>query len=262
MAMDRGEGPVLGIIPARGGSKGIPGKNLALLHGRPLVVYTLRAAQGAPSLTTCVVSTDSPEIAAVATRHGGWVPFLRPAELSQDTSSITDVLIHAVTEVESRTGLRYAAMVLLQPTSPLRTAEDIEQCVDLLWRTGAATVVSVARQDPGNFYYALSLGAGQQVHWMPPEPPFDRQNRQDYAPVYHPNGAVYVMQRETLLGQRTIYMADKMVGYVMPPERSIDIDEPWDLWLAEQWLRHGEESRALASSPAGPAAPYPPGLPG
>lgn len=218
----------LAIIPARGGSKGLPGKNVRLLDGRPLIGHSILAALEAPSVTRVIVSTEAAEIAEVAMREGAEVPFLRPLELSQDETPTLDVLRHVLLELEAREGYRPEEIVLLQPTSPLRTYEDIEGALALRRREGADRVVSVTpvKHHPSWMFHLDEHGraipyVGEQG-----------SRRQDLSALYALNGAVYVYRREHLL--RTVPLpAEEVRLWVMEPETSVDIDTLLDFELAE-----------------------------
>ncbi len=225
---------ILGIIPARGGSKGLPRKNLALVGGKPLIAWTWEAARAAPSVTRLVVSTDDEPIAELARSAGVEVPFLRPAELANDTAKAVDVILHALGFLEERAGYRPELVLWLQPTSPLRSAEDIEAAVRLRQGHDADAVVSVceARHHP---LWMRLLGAGDRLepYQGDREPP---SRRQELPRVYELNGAVYLIRREVLLRTQTLFPPDTR-GYPMPPDRSIDVDTSWDLHLADLLLR-------------------------
>jgi CMP-N-acetylneuraminic acid synthetase len=220
---------VLGIITARGGSKGIPRKNIRLLAGRPLLQYTAEAALGAKRLARIVLSTEDEEIAAVGRRCGLDVPFLRPPELARDDTPTLPVLQHAVRELE-KTGARFDAICLLQPTAPLRQAADIDACVDLLAESGADSVVSVlpvpAEHNPHWVYFRddeglLRLSTGEAS----PVP-----RRQLLPPAFHREGSVYVTRRDVLIEQNSLY-GSKVAGYLIDASRSVNID------TMEDWLR-------------------------
>lgn len=217
----------LGIVPARGGSKRIPGKNLVPLGGRPLIDYTLNAALRSRRLGAVVVSTDSDEIAQRALALGALVPGLRPAAIAGDVSPVVDALAHALRAHES-TGPIADTVTLLQPTSPFRTAEDIDAAIELFERTGADVVTSVriARDHP----YWVWRTAGDAIE------PFFSVNemcaeRSRLPSAYAENGAVYVVRRELVL-QGKMY-GNRVVPYVMDELASVDIDTPLDLAWAE-----------------------------
>jgi CMP-N-acetylneuraminic acid synthetase len=225
---------VLGLVTARGGSKGIPGKNLVLLGGRPLITYTLTAALDANCLSAVIVSTDSPEIADVARAAGARVPFLRPAALSGDAAGQIDVVLHALAELE-RSGESYDAVALLQPTSPLRRAADIDAAVSLLEASGADSVISLAPAGSHHPCYGYRLEDGWAQPIFPVSP---GTRRQDLPDLYLRNGAVYVTRRNVLLENHDLY-GRRTAGYVMPAERSVNIDTPHDLAFAEFLIARG-----------------------
>ncbi len=226
---------LLGLIPAREGSKGVPGKNLAPLAGAPLLEWTCAAARGCPRLTRCIVSTDSPEIAAAAESLGIEVPFLRPAALAQDETPMIDVLVHALDELGDPDGI-----VLLQPTSPLRTAEHIDEAIRLFVDSGADSVVSVVRV-PHNFVPASLLrvvdGRAEPAGAAETAP-----RRQTKAVVYARNGPAVLICRPEVIRQGVLYGPDTR-AYEMSAADSIDIDTPFDLELADWLLRRREQVR-------------------
>lgn len=223
----------LALITARGGSKGLPGKNLAPLAGKPLIAWTIDAARAASSLSRIVVSTDDPAIADACRSRGVEVPFLRPAELSTDTASHLSVVEHALQWLESGEKVRPDVVVLLQPTSPLRTAADIDACVALASRTAAPAVVSVCEAVDHPFLVKKLDEGGRLVDYVTPGLAYAR--RQDFPAAYVLNGAVYVNRRDSLLRDRS-FVPPGALPYVMPRERSIDIDTAADLAAAEAAL--------------------------
>lgn len=237
----RNDGPVLGIVPARGGSKGLPGKNTRLLAGLPLLVHTLRAASGS-ALSDCVVSTDDPAIAETARAHGGKVPFLRPAEFAGDEASVWPAVRLSATRWERESGRRLKAVALLQPTSPLRTAADIDGCLGRFDELDAEACVSVCvphdnpyfnmvEADPDTKNFVRSLGGTP------------RQRRQECPAVYALNGAVYVIRREVLDRLESPLTLKRLAVYEMPRSRSVDVDTEDDMALAEFWLARAREGR-------------------
>jgi len=219
---------VLAIITARGGSKGLPGKNIRLLAGKPLIAWTVEAALGAHSIERVIVSTDAPEIAEAARAAGAEVPFLRPAELATDDATSVDVLVHAL---EACPG--HENFVLLQPTSPLRTAADLDQAFARMQAVGAEGCVAVceATEPPWLMYGTSGLG------WLEPVLPPLRggMRRQDLPPVHLLNGAFYFMRRDVFLRDRKL-LTPRCIGYAMPKARSIDIDTLADFSRAEYAL--------------------------
>ncbi len=231
--MDR----VLGLIPARGGSKSIPRKNLATLAGRPLLAYTCDAALASRGLTCTVLSTDDEEIAEVGRACGIEAPFLRPTELAQDDTSSIAVVLHALQWFAENEGWQPDHVVLLQPTSPLRQAHHIDQAVDLAVQTGADTVVSVI-EVPHRFspYSVMQLeNSSLKDFWTEPLT-FDRFRRQNLPVLYARNGpAVLVSRVEVILTSGSFY-GEHVVPYLMNEEDSLDIDSTLDLWLADQLI--------------------------
>lgn len=225
---------VLAVIPARGGSKGVPRKNIRLLCGKPLLQYTAESALATPSLTRVVLSTDDPETAEIGAKCGLDVPFLRPPELAQDDTPTLPVLQHAVCFLED-SGEKYDAICLLQPTSPLRKPYHIEDCIQLFRQGKATSVVSVlkvpAKYNPHWVYLQdyegfLSLSTGEGA----PLP-----KRQDLPNAYHREGSVYVCGRDTLIEGNSLY-GPRVMGYLMRDEESINIDSLDDWHRAERML--------------------------
>lgn len=216
-----GEQTVLGLIPARGGSKGVRRKNLRQVGAKPLIAWTIEAAQAARTIDAVVLSSDDPEIIETARRLGCAAPFVRPAELAADTTETLPVVRHALGMLDRRFDL----VVLLQPTSPLRTGADIDAAVALFARSGADSCVSVCLVDKTP-WWMYRLGQGNVMIPLLEGPIPAR--RQDAPPVYALNGAVYVARSADLLAGRG-FVLDNTVAYVMPKERSLDIDSELDL---------------------------------
>lgn len=230
-------GLLLGIIPARGGSKGIPGKNRILLSGRPLIAYTIKAAQNAESLSDFLVSTEDKGIAAVSKRLGAPVPFLRPKSLAGDGVPMWPVVRHAVKAWEEKCQKRLSAVVLLQPTSPLRSSADIDLCVGTFHRSRADACVSVANSH-ANPYLNMVRRFGDSV-FVQPFIPMKKQcaQRQEAPPAYVINGAVYVIKRDALDTLKSLFDIQRLASYEMPFDRSVDIDTPDDLSLARYLMK-------------------------
>src|SRR5688572_24996706 len=242
---------VLGIIPARGGSKGIRRKNLAPLGGRPLIAYTCDAARGSRALTRVIVSTDDDEVAAEALKLGIEVPFLRPRTLAGDDTPMIDVLVDLLSTLAGRESYRPDAVVLLQPTSPFRRAGHIDAAVDTFLASGADSVVSVVPV-PHQFTPSslMELDGDRLVFKGRPDESADGDpgplRRQDKPQLFARNGpAVVVVRARVLLEQRALYGADTR-ALVMSREDSLDIDEAFDLELAELLLAARAAGRSLA----------------
>ncbi len=231
-------GPIVGIIPARGGSKGIPRKNIAPLAGKPLMAWTIAAASASGILDRVLVSTEDLEIADAAKSLGAEVPFMRPAELAQDQTPGIDPILHAL-ETLDQSGYHPEWVMLLQPTSPLRTAEDIRGAMALAERNRAEVVVSVCEAVPPPAWMKRITPEGVLEDYFPQEkiPPI----RQGLASAYSLNGAIY-LARVSVLRERKSFQNGRSFAFVMPRERSLDIDTPWDLELAGMILARRLES--------------------
>lgn len=226
---------ILGFIPARGGSQGVPHKNLTLLGNRPLLFYTCDAARASQKLTRIVLSTDDPAIAEVGRKNGAEVLFLRPVELAQDDTPMLKVIQHALNFLNGKNGYQPEVVVLLQPTSPLRRTEHIDAAVDLLLKTGADSVVSVI-EVPHQFS-PVSLMVLEEDRLLPFQKGPLVSRRQDKPRLYARNGpAVLAVRREVLTKKNTLY-GEECRPLVMSAEDSIDIDGPLDLQLAEFLLK-------------------------
>lgn len=237
---------VLGVVTARGGSKGVPRKNITELHGRPLLAYTADAARDSKKLTRTILSTDDQEIADVGARCGLETPFLRPAELAQDTTPTLPVLQHVVRELESG-GEHYDAVCLLQPVCPLRTAQMIDDCIDLLDRTGADSVVTMLPV-PSDFnpHWVYQRAEDGSMRLFTGEAnPIPR--RQDLPPAFHREGSVYVTRRSVLMDGNSLF-GTRLQGLVVDPGDAVNIDLPEDLQAAERMLAEREAAGAARRS--------------
>jgi CMP-N-acetylneuraminic acid synthetase len=226
---------VLGIIPARGGSKGVPRKNLRLLGGIPLIAHTIRAAHGSALLTRVIVSTDDDEIARTASDRGAEVPFRRPLVLAGDDTSQALVAVHAVEWCEEEEGEAFDIVVLLQPTSPFRRPEDIDATISLLReRPSASTAISVvpAGTSHPNYMYEATSTPRLVRSLAPHVLGFQRQS---FDEVFVRNGAVYAVRRSHLIVEQSL-MAPETLAHVMSPRDSLNIDTEFDLLMAESLL--------------------------
>ena len=231
--------PVLAVIPARGGSKGLPGKNIRPFAGLPLIAHSIRMAALCPEIDRCIISTDSEEIADVARNHGGDVPFLRPAELAQDTTPMWPVLRHALTEIERTGQLRFGSLLLLDPTSPGRMPEDVVESLRILESDPTADGVIAVSEPPFNPRWVC---VEEVEGYMKP---LVRQNadyvrRQDVPPVYRINAVLYLWRRDHVMNESAprLYESHHRI-LVVPDERAIHIDEPRDFALAELLVGEG-----------------------
>lgn len=222
---------MIAIIPARGGSKGLPGKNVRPLNGKPLIAYAIEAALKAKNIDRVIISTDDEEIARVAVEYGAELPFMRPAELASDTAMAIDNYIYNIGRLEEEGGKPIDAFVVLQPTSPLRIAEDIDGAIELFEQKKADSVISYCQEAHPVTWHKYLDDEGRFVDI------FDAniKNRQDNRVSYYPNGAVYVF-RTSMIRERKYY-TDKSYAYVMPRTRSVDIDFIEDFEYAEFLLK-------------------------
>ena len=223
---------VLAVIPARGGSKGIPHKNITPVNGRPLIQYTIDAARESQYIDYVLVSTDDAEIAETARKCGAQVPFLRPAELASDTAKTIDAVLHAI-ETLKKAGEIFDSLVLLQPTSPLRTKEDIDKAIETFYKAGRKPVVSVNEVND----HPILIRTIEGGRLKPLLDCGSTVRRQDMPPFYRVNGSIYINAIEEL-GPETSFN-DNPVPFVMQRDHSIDIDEPMDLRIAE-WAMEKE----------------------
>ena len=219
---------LLVIVPARGGSKGLPNKNLLSLKGKPLIAWTIEAAQKCKFVDKVLVSTDSPQIKEVSNMYGAETPFLRPKELSDDKALSIDVILHTIQNVED-----YEYVCMLQPTSPLRTEKDIENAFKLLLKHNANACVSVTESNQSP-YWSFQISKDEKLR-----PLFDFENlplrRQDLPNTYYLNGAIYIAKSSWLVNSRS-FLTNETIAYIMSSDISIDIDTIDDFKLAENYL--------------------------
>jgi len=219
----------LAIIPARSGSKGIKNKNIIPLKGKPLISYTIESALESGIFDETIVSTDSEEIAEISKAYGAKVPFLRPYELATDEVSTLDVILHTLDYYISQK-IFYDYFVLLQPTSPLRNSEDIVNAVELLFKKKADSVVSVCETDHSPLWSNVLPKDLSLNNFLSKEA--RNKPRQELPKYYRINGAIYISKIEHFLKERDFYVKNSY-AYIMPLDRSIDIDNYIDLKLAE-----------------------------
>ncbi len=218
---------ILAVIPARGGSKGIKNKNITELAGRPLLQWTIEAAKKSRYIDRFVLSSDDPQIQMVAESLGCEVPFTRAADLATDEASTIDVLLDVLERVAG-----FDVVVLLQPTSPFRTSKDIDSCLELMMRDGAPSAVSLC---PVQDHPALvfKLHSDKKIAPFVSSTPSQALRRQDLPAAFKLNGAVYIASIPWLIENKT-FTAAEAVGYIMPENRSIDIDDAQDLSMAQE----------------------------
>ena len=232
----------LGVIPARGGSKGIPRKNIYPLHGKPLIAYTIEAALASELLTDVVVTTDDEEIAAVSREHGAEVPFMRPPHLATDAAQAIPTIQHAAAEMEALRGEEYGVVVMLQPTTPMRTAQDIDESLQKLFDTGADSVISVV--DVGGHHPMRMKKIVDDALVDYDEEAVENMPRQELPSVYLRAGSIYATRRDVLMVDGS-FKGEVSRPYVIPPERAANIDIMPDMIVAEYYIgRLIEQSQA------------------
>lgn len=224
---------ILCLILARGGSKGVPGKNIKELNGKPLIYYTIKSIHDAAVYDRVVLSTDSSEIAQVAKEYGVDVPFVRPADLAGDTTNASDVIVHALKWLELN-GEKYDYVQYIFPTAPLRTADDLLGGLSVLLEQNADMVISVCPTD----HPAQWMNTLPEDHSLKDfiKPEFRQKNRQFLPPTYRINGCIYV-GKWSIFYNKLDWLDQNTIAYIMPPERSIDIDSALDFKYAELLIR-------------------------
>jgi CMP-N,N'-diacetyllegionaminic acid synthase len=222
---------MIAIIPARGGSKGLPGKNIKPLLGKPLIAYTIEAAIKANAVSEVIVSTDDPEIARVARQYGASIPFMRPAEYATDSSKAIDTYRYTINKLEEMRNISIDSFMVLLPTCPLRTAQDIDAAYSIFKTHAAESVISCTKEHhPITWHkYVNEQGKFENIF----EDDF-LQNRQELKVSYYPNGAIYIFQKKLILQNK--YYSENSYAYIMPRNRSVDIDTQEDFDLAEFYM--------------------------
>lgn len=232
-------GGLLAVIPARGGSKGLPGKNIRPFAGLPLIAHSILLAKMCREIDRVIVSTDALEIASVSRQFGAEVPFIRPAELAQDETPIWQVLQHALARVEEQDGVRYDAFLFLDPTSPAREPADITGALRRLQDTPSADgIIGVSRPDFNPIWHCVMERDGWMVDLMGNGAGYE--HRQEVPPVYRINGSLYIWRAEFM---RTHHQAWRKTGkhllYEIPEFRAMSIDTAHDFERAELLVKNG-----------------------
>ncbi len=221
---------LLAIIPARGGSKRLPHKNILDFKGQPMIVRSIEAGLQSKYVDRVVVSTDSEEIANISIQYGADVPFLRPLDLSTDQAKSIDVILHTITQLEKDKDF-YEYIVLLQPTSPLRTAENIDGAVEYLLEKKANSVISVTEVEHSPLWSNVLPKDGCMNGFMRDE--IINKRSQDLEKYFRLNGAIYICKMESLLSEKSFFLKDNIFAYVMDKKDSIDIDDELDFIVAK-----------------------------
>lgn len=220
---------MLAVIPARGGSKGVPGKNIRLLAGKPLIVYTIEAALASDIFEKVIVSTDSEEIADIAERNGAEIPFIRPSSLSGDMVSSDDVIIHAL-DFYKHQGDGFDSVCKLQPTSPLRNSEHLKEAFHLFCEKNADFLVSVCKCEHSPMWSGI-LDADLSLDNFIDEN-VKRSCRQELPDFYRLNGAIYMGKTNAFYANRN-FLGRNGIAYIMNQDVSVDIDSELDFKMAE-----------------------------
>jgi len=221
---------ILGVVPARGGSKGIPQKNIKLLLGKPLIAYTIIEALKSKLLTKVIISSDDRKIIRIVKKYGGEAPFVRPKELATDKSLALPVIQHAVRKMEKIEKIKYDYVVMLQPTTPLRTAEDIDQALKKLIKTKADSVISVVNVEANHPWRMKKIVNDRLVDYGKEE--VENMPRQSLPPVYIRSGDIYAVKRKVLMADNTFRGKDCR-PYLMSEGGTVNIDSEIDFKLAE-----------------------------
>jgi len=234
--MTETEQTFLGIIPARSGSKGVKDKNIREISGKPLIHYTIEDARGSDKLSQHVVSTDSEKYAKIAREAGGNVPFLRPKKFATDESPTIDVVKHVVKTYEAENDIRIDATVLLQPTTPLRTPSDIDNSINVFLKSNTESLISCYETVHSHPNHLYEMNENNKLVPLRDQDEIPHR-RQEFELVYLLNGAVYISSR------KLIFENDRLKGeipaaFTMPRKRSVNIDEKFDLQLAEFLIEH------------------------
>lgn len=229
---------ILAIIPARSGSKGLPGKNIKEICGKPLIKWSIDVALDSKLIDRVIVSTDDQAIALMAQSFGAEAPFLRPINLAQDKSSSFEVVQHALNFLKEQEGDDYDYVVLLEPTSPMRTVQDVDCSIILLEKNSWATaIVGVSKVESQHPLFLVRVGANGKLS------PYKKTNdqhqyvrRQDINDIYFYEGTVYISNVESLLEQKTFYQAET-IGYCVPKWKSFEIDDYEDFIIVESIMK-------------------------
>jgi len=223
---------IIAIIPARGGSKGVPRKNIKLVGGKPLIFYSISEAKKSKYISRIIVSTEDVQIAKISKSFGAEV-VKRPKNLSRDNSPTVLAIKHVIDFLEKKEKYDVDVVVLLQPTSPFRTSKDIDSCIKKFKKENFDSIVSIS-EPAESPYWMYSLKKDQLIPLLKINKKHHR--RQDLSKIYQLNGAVYVTSRNRIMKKNTI-LGDKMGGYVMPVERSLDIDNKFEFKIANLLMK-------------------------
>lgn len=228
---------ILAIVPARGGSKGVPKKNIKKINGKPLISYTIEAAKSCKLIDRVVVSTDDIEIAEISREYGAEIPYLRPNDLAGDKSPTIDCIIHMLDYLKENEDYVPDYVMLLQCTSPLRNSKHVEEAINKLFETRKDAIVSICEAEV-NPYWANVFNGDNLEYFI--EEGKNITRRQDLPEVYRLNGAMYIVKTKILLQEKT-FEPKSLTGYVMDDISSVDIDTAMDFKIAEIIMKEREE---------------------
>ena len=232
------EKKLLALIPARGGSKRLPDKNVANVYGKPMIEWTITAAKTSKYIDSVIVSTDDKNIADLSVRAGARVPFMRPPSISTDTATSLDVIDHTLRAL-SQIGDDYEYLVLLQPTSPLRTVKHIDECAEAFSNKKIDSIVSVVRIDyPPEWNYRIDENLQMTLDIAHSD---ENLRSQDYPKLYRPNGAIYLIRISVYREFRSLYPTGRVFAYEMNKIESIDVDDKNDLLLVRAVMKLKKE---------------------
>lgn len=223
---------ILCVIPARGGSKGLTRKNVKKLLGKPLIVYTIEQAKRSKYIDRIIVSTEDKAIARISRKYGAEVPFLRPSRLASDSASTINVLLHAMEWMEKVEGYQFDILVLLHATAPLRSAQDIDNCIKFLFKKNASNIFSVTEAHRNPYFNMVELKKSKVA--LVKKSNF--VSRQEAPKVFDMNSSIYVWWKDVLKKEESVFLKRSAI-YSMPKERSIDIDDGTDFKLAELLMK-------------------------
>ena len=227
---------VIAIVPARGGSKGLPGKNMRELCGQPLISWSIQAGLGSSHVDEVMVTTDSPEIADVARAFGAAVPFMRPADLASDTATSFDVIWHTLEFYKTELRRSFDYVVLLEPTSPLRDKRDVDMALrQLLNKPQASAIAGICKTESQNPAFLVRRDAAGFIEGYENRS-MKVLRRQDIAEVFFFEGSVYISETEALIRHKTFYHA-QTIGYEVPKWKSLEIDDMVDFVMVEALMR-------------------------
>lgn len=228
----------LGIIPARGGSKGLPGKNIKVLNGKPLIAWTIETALKSNYLDEVMVTTDDNEIAKISKDFGAKVPFLRPKLLATDTATTFDAVKHTIDFYKYEMNKEYDYVILLEPTSPLREVQDIDKAIKILINSEADSIVGISRTESQNPAFLVTKDSNGLIYG------YENKNieilrRQDIKEVYFFEGTIYISKTNILLDKKTFYHGNT-IGYEVPKYKSLEVDDIYDFIMIESIIKYME----------------------